>query len=1573
MGRRRSSRLMARSGSALTDDHDTNVTNSESAAATAKSTASKTTEVFEDEDVDMNDLGTAARSGNSRDHQGDHNDDDDDDEDSDLERLTANYRRYSETRRAYESDSDQDLVHEDGQFEDEEADFHRNNFNDIDDEDDSDSQNDNDDDDEEEDEDIDMNEEMLHNAFMSLASRLGREQAANGPAGNRGNGTQRGDGGAGADRFQFYDQLFPGASNLLNGLGGGSSTRMHEYVRALQSREDPYLTLATLNELSDRLLMMNGIISEHTVPSYDLSKALVGILGEPFFQEDLELQLVACRCIYNLLEVNENFVSNAVRAGVIEALKDKLAEISSIDLAEQALQTLEYVSRTHSTHVFRKNAVSSALMYLDFFTIHAQRKAIAIAANSVRHIKPTEFHLVEDIFPVLQRVVIEFTDNQELDVAWFGITRIIRAFRHQPENLKKLVTAELLNQIYQVLSNPDTNLSTSIRLIQALTSCSNVQEISTLIIASGKLNASIVTALSKFKKSNESNISITTLMAVPKDLMLSVLGLYYSLLPYDKESDVVKITREPEVVKNYSDIKPQYLQFVSGLFPLLIDVYSATVVYDQRALVLKCLLRIVASVPKLEDVATDNSPIISLLASIVIQNKSMVRAAKKDNKPYLLLLLALELIKALLCKASDSFFEQFEREGILADASSLSEIIINHPLYSLPVPTTAASAAADTSSDAGDKQDEESNNPTTDGEQESENGEGESQDQDTDGNISEYDDLIQHPIEPLSREDALRKLKVQEALHWLMKFVSEVDQLYLSRKASGDGSKVGHLSLLDSLHTDLSDHAVLSGYSYDQMSEVWKKLKTALFSNGSNSMISSFELTNSGIIPVIGGIFERYDSSSIQKTSFVEVFSEVNSEGESAASLLIKKLQESLTRSEPFDIVHCGLKTGENRASSLVKPVKLKMTAVEDDEGYFTVLPQLLVMVQAISTMSNVSAFLKKKVITMNSIGVRARNFLGAERPESAAEENTTPKDHPSKTGEGWYIEVLINGKPIPSDATIFGTLFKDHKAKDLSSRSDGFWIETHDVTFRKVSGDISALNFDDRYPQIEQQEFMESQNITDKDTTLEILNLLKSLHDLNICKPDVFLNFKLTAKLNRQLEEPLIVASGILPYWSIYITRKFPFLFPLETRMFFLQSTSFGYSRLVQLWNVKTAQETRSNPGSAGSNGGDSGIVHLGRTVRQKVRVDRDKLMQSCFKVMDLLGTDPSVLEVEYNDEVGTGLGPTLEFYAICSHLFAKKSLGIWRDDSLNGDNVSEYIEGSLFPKPLKVETTEEYQNKLNYFSYLGKFMARALLDSRIVDFNFNKTFFEMIALQIDQPDLELPNGELLNKLNSVDSKLASSLVYLKEHPSEVGAMGLNFTLPGSEDIELIENGSTVAVDETNVEEYVNKVLKFVLIDGIKEQTEHFVTGFSEVFQYFSMLAFNPDEITQIFGNAEEDWSYQTLLSSVHADHGYNLDSPTVQNLITVLSKLSLSDRRLLLQFLTGSPRLPIGGFKKLKPELTVVLKHNEDGLKPDDILPSVMTCANYLKLPDYSSIEVLQQRLSQAFNEGAGAFHLS
>jgi len=384
-------------------------------------------------------------------------------------------------------------------------------------------------------------------------------------------------------------------------------------------------------------------------------------------------------------------------------------------------------------------------------------------------------------------------------------------------------------------------------------------------------------------------------------------------------------------------------------------------------------------------------------------------------------------------------------------------------------------------------------------------------------------------------------------------------------------------------------------------------------------------------------------------------------------------------------------------------------------------------------------------------------------------------------------------------------------------------------------------------------------------------------------------------------------------------------------------------------------------------------------------------------MKVMQLYGHSASVLEVEYFEEVGTGLGPTLEFYSTVSKEFSKKKLKLWRENESSSADEYAFGHRGLYPAPMSAEeaSSENGQKRLELFKVLGKFVARSMLDSRIIDVSFNPTFFR---IGDGSNSAVVPS---LGAIKTVDTDLANSLVLLKQfadakkrvdadstlsHAHKTRALqnimvqdcrvedlALDFTLPGYDTIELIPNGSNTAVTIENVDTYVDKVIAFTLGSGVQRQADAFRAGFTEVFPYSALKAFTPDELVMLFGRSDEDWSLETLMDSIKADHGYNLDSKSVRNLLQTMSEFDPQQRRDFLQFITGSPKLPIGGFKALTPMFTVVCKPSEAPYTSDDYLPSVMTCVNYLKMPDYSTIDVLRQKLSVAIREGQGAFHLS
>lgn len=519
--------------------------------------------------------------------------------------------------------------------------------------------------------------------------------------------------------------------------------------------------------------------------------------------------------------------------------------------------------------------------------------------------------------------------------------------------------------------------------------------------------------------------------------------------------------------------------------------------------------------------------------------------------------------------------------------------------------------------------------------------------------------------------------------------------------------------------------------------------------------------------------------------------------------------------------------------------------------------------------------------------GLQGSPAPGSSRPMSyAAAIQSVPQD--------WHIEFSIDGKVIPNETTIYRAV---HSSAAMSDDHMGrsVWSTVHPIKFRRVPGpppaESSAFGGSSDAG-LDLDENGVPGSLSKFPVTASILRLLKKLHDLNANIDDVlvenketlkvnveplsqFVNTKLTAKLNRQLEEPLIVASNCLPSWSEDLARLYPFLFPFETRHLFLQSTSFGYARSMSRWqNAQSQEESRRDR--------RDDRPFLGRLQRQKVRISRSKILESAVKVMELYGASQSILEVEYFDEVGTGLGPTLEFYSTVSKEFCKKKLKLWRDNDPHGDD--EFVSGpnGLFPRPMSDDyaASEEGEKILQLFKMLGKFVARSMIDSRIIDINFNPIFFRIG----DESTAVRPS---LGAIKSVDPVVARSLMTIKkfalakkeisEDPNRTAAqkvadtanividnitiddLYLDFTLPGYPEIELIPNGSQTRLTIDNVDLYLERVIDMTLGSGVRRQVDAFRAGFSQVFPYSALSAFTPDELCSLFGRVEEDWSLES------------------------------------------------------------------------------------------------------------------
>ncbi|XP_015216683.1 E3 ubiquitin-protein ligase TRIP12 isoform X4 [Lepisosteus oculatus] len=533
-------------------------------------------------------------------------------------------------------------------------------------------------------------------------------------------------------------------------------------------------------------------------------------------------------------------------------------------------------------------------------------------------------------------------------------------------------------------------------------------------------------------------------------------------------------------------------------------------------------------------------------------------------------------------------------------------------------------------------------------------------------------------------------------------------------------------------------------------------------------------------------------------------------------------------------------------------------------------------------------------------------------------------------------------------------------------------------------------------------------ESITFDDPSLDVILLLRVLHSISrywfylydnaVCKEIIptseFINSKLTAKANRQLQDPLVIMTGNIPSWLTELGKTCPFFFPFDTRQMLFYVTAFDRDRAMQ-------RLLDTNPEINQSDSQDSRVAP--RLDRKKRTINREELLKQAESVMQDLGSSRAMLEIQYENEVGTGLGPTLEFYALVSQELQRADLGLWRGEEVTLSNPKGNQEGTkyifssrgLFAVPFGRTTKPAHIAKVKMkFRFLGKLMAKAIMDFRLLDLPLGLPFYKWML----RHESSITSHDLVN----IDPGVAKSIHHLEDiirqkkkleqdrsHTREtlqqalesltmngcsVEDLGLDFTLPGFPNVELKKGGKDIPVNIHNLEEYLRLVVYWTLNEGVSRQFESFREGFESVFPLHHLQYFYPEELDQLLcGSKSETWDVKTLMECCRPDHGYTHDSRAVKFLFEVLSSFDAEQQRLFLQFVTGSPRLPVGGFRSLNPPLTIVRKTFESTENPDDFLPSVMTCVNYLKLPDYSSIEIMREKLLIAAREGQQSFHLS
>ncbi|CAG2058398.1 unnamed protein product [Timema podura] len=432
-----------------------------------------------------------------------------------------------------------------------------------------------------------------------------------------------------------------------------------------------------------------------------------------------------------------------------------------------------------------------------------------------------------------------------------------------------------------------------------------------------------------------------------------------------------------------------------------------------------------------------------------------------------------------------------------------------------------------------------------------------------------------------------------------------------------------------------------------------------------------------------------------------------------------------------------------------------------------------------------------------------------------------------------------------------------------------------------------------------------------------------------------------------------------------------------------------------------------------------------VGRLKHERVKVPRgENLLDWALQVMRIHADRKSILEVEFQGEEGTGLGPTLEFYALVAAELQRKDLNMWlcdddQETSPNGVNQQDsfllevakppgyYVRrpAGLFPSPLPQDSLA-CDRATKYFWFLGVFLAKVLQDNRLVDLPLSQPFLKLMChgeiqnnvnerrsekeLELDPPKISPEDTKpwfsgILSSddLCEVDPVRGHFLQQLNDLSSRKARIAQDNTLSYEDRVRQIQNlglGQAVRLEDlaiTFTYQPSSRAFGFSVaelapsgsdMEAWRVKWNHSVLASRGCYPMDKLRAFSPEEVrVMLCGDQNPHWTREDLLNYTEPKLGYTKDSPGFQRFVNVLVDMSAEERKAFLQFTTGCSSLPPGGLANLYPRLTVVRKVDAG----EGSYPSVNTCVHYLKLPDYPTEELLRERLLAATREKG--FHLN
>lgn len=182
----------------------------------------------------------------------------------------------------------------------------------------------------------------------------------------------------------------------------------------------------------------------------------------------------------------------------------------------------------------------------------------------------------------------------------------------------------------------------------------------------------------------------------------------------------------------------------------------------------------------------------------------------------------------------------------------------------------------------------------------------------------------------------------------------------------------------------------------------------------------------------------------------------------------------------------------------------------------------------------------------------------------------------------------------------------------------------------------------------------------------------------------------------------------------------------------------------------------------------------------------------------------------------------------------------------------------------------------------------------------------------------------------------------------------------------DLIEDGRNVDVSNENKNQYIELMVQWRAVTRVRQQVEAVKKGIFEIIPFDALAVFSDHELEFLFcGVSEidfEDWKNNTLYRR------YSASDQVIQWFWKIVKEeFDNVKRAQLLQFATGTSRIPLNGFKDLQGS-DGPRKFTIERLDGTDMFPRSHTCFNRIDLPSYTSYDTLLTRLTMAIECSEG-----